>query len=80
MSAIEIIGAVLMIAVSIVVTIAIMFQNPKGDGLASLAGASSFMSGVKDRSVDAKLNRLIKFLALAFFVITIVVYAFGIYL
>ena len=80
MSAIEIIGAVLMIAVSIVVTIAIMFQNPKGDGLASLAGASSFMSGVKDRSVDAKLNRLIKILALAFFVITIVVYAFGIYL
>ncbi len=80
MSAIEIIGAVLMIAVSIVVTIAIMFQNPKGDGLASLAGASSFMSGVKDRSVDAKLNRLIKILAVAFFVITIVVYAFGIYL
>ena len=80
MSAIEIIGAVLMIAVSIVVTIAIMFQNPKGDGLASLAGASSFMSGVKDRSVDAKLNRLIKILAVAFFVIRIVVYAFGIYL
>ena len=80
MSAIEIIGAVLMIAVSIVVTIAIMFQIPKGDGLASLAGASSFMSGVKDRSVDAKLNRLIKILAVAFFVITIVVYAFGIYL
>ena len=80
MSAIEIIGAVLMIAVSIVVTIAIMFQNPKGDGLASLAGASSFMSGAKDRSVDAKLNRLIKVLAGAFFVITIAVYAFGIYL
>ena len=80
MSAIEIIGAVLMIAVSIVVTIAIMFQNPKGDGLASLAGASYFMSGGKDRRVDAKLNRLIKILAVAFFVITIVVYAFGIYL
>ncbi len=80
MGAIEIVGAILMIAVSIVVTVFIMFQNPKGDGLASLAGASSFMSGVKDRSVDAKLNRLIRVLAVAFFVITIAVYAFGIYL
>ena len=57
-----------------------MFQNPKGDGLSSLAGGSSFMSGVKDRSMDAKLNRLIQILAVAFFVVTIAVYAFGIYL
>ena len=74
------VGAILMIAVSILVTVIIMFQNPKGDGLSSLAGGSSFMSGVKDRSVDAKLNRLIKVLAVAFFVVTIAVYAFGIYL
>lgn len=80
MSAIEMIGAILMIAVSIVVTIIIMFQNPKGDGLSSLAGGSSFMSGVQDRSIDAKLNRLIRALAIAFFVVTIAVYAFGIYL
>ena len=87
MGAIEIVGAILMIAVSILVTVIIMFQNPKGDGLSSLAGGSSFMSGVKDRSVDAKLNRLIKvlnrlirLLAVAFFVVTIAVYAFGIYL
>ncbi|MCI9194496.1 MAG: preprotein translocase subunit SecG [Angelakisella sp.] len=80
MGAIEIVGAILMIAVSILVTVIIMFQNPKGDGLSSLAGGSSFMSGVKDRSVDAKLNRLIKVLAVAFFVVTIAVYAFGIYL
>ena len=80
MSAIEMIGAVLMIAVSIVVTVIIMFQNPKGDGLSSLAGGSSFMSGVQDRSIDAKLNRLIRVLAVALFVVTIAVYAFGIYL
>ena len=80
MSAIEMIGAVLMIAVSIVVTVIIMFQNPKGDGLSSMAGGSSFMSGVQDRSIDAKLNRLIRVLAVAFFVVTIAVYAFGIYL
>ena len=80
MGAIEIVGAILMIAVSILVTVIIMFQNPTGDGLSSLAGGSSFMSGVKDRSVDAKLNRLIKVLAVAFFVVTIAVYAFGIYL
>jgi len=81
MGAIEIVGAILMIAVSILVTVIIMFQNPKGDGLSSLAGGnSSFMSGVKDRSMDAKLNQLIKVLAVAFFVVTIAVYAFGIYL
>ena len=80
MSAIEIVGAILMIAVSILVTVIIMFQNPKGDGLSSLAGGSSFMSGVKDRSMDAKLNRLIQILAVAFFVVNIAVYAFGIYL
>lgn len=80
MSAVEMIGAILMIAVSIVVTVIIMFQNPKGDGLSSLAGGSTFMSGVQDRSIDAKLNRLIRVLAVAFFVVTIAVYAFGIYL
>jgi len=81
MGAIEIVGAILMIAVSILVTVIIMFQNPKGDGLSSLTGGnSSFMSGVKDRSMDAKLNQLIKILAVAFFVVTIAVYAFGIYL
>ena len=80
MSAVEMIGAILMIAVSILVTVFIMFQNPKGDGLSSLAGGSSFMSGVQDRSIDAKLNRLIRVLAVAFFVVTIAVYAFGIYL
>ncbi len=80
MSAVEMIGAILMIAVSILVTVFIMFQNPKGDGLSSLAGGSSFMNGAKDRSVDAKLNRLIRILAVAFFVVTIAVYAFDIYL
>ena len=80
MSAVEIVGAILMIAISILVTVIIMFQNPKGDGLSSLAGGSSFMSGVKDRSMDAKLTRLIQILAVAFFVVTIAVYAFGIYL
>ena len=71
---------ILMIAVSILVTVFIMFQNPKGDGLSSLAGGASFLNGAKDRSVDAKLNRLIRLLAVAFFVVTIAVYAFDIYL
>lgn len=81
MSSFEVFGAVIMIAISVLVTILIMLQNPKGDGLSSLAGGgSAFMNGVKDRSVDAKLNRLIKVLAIAFFIVTVAVYAFGIYL
>ena len=81
MNSFEIFGAIAMIAISILVTVLIMLQNPKGDGLSSLAGGgSAFMNGVKDRSIDAKLNRLIKALAIAFFVVTVAVYAFGIYL
>lgn len=81
MNSFEVFGAFFMIAISILVTVLIMFQNPKGDGISSLAGGNSaFMNGARDRSIDAKLNRLIKVLAVAFFVVTVAVYAFGIYL
>ena len=77
----EMIGAVLMILGGIVLTIVIMLQDPKSDGISSLAGAGSFLSGGgQDRSVDAKINKLVKVLCVAFLVITVVVYAFTIYL
>lgn len=77
----EMIGAGLIILGGIVLTIVIMLQNPKSDGISSLAGAGSFLAGGgQDRSVDAKVNKLVKVLCVAFFVVTIVVYAFTIYL
>ena len=77
----EIIGAILMILGGIILVVVIALQNPKSDGISSLAGAGSFLAGGgQDRSLDAKVNKLVKVLCGAFFVITIVVYAFTIYL
>ena len=81
MSVLEMIGAVLLILGSIIVIALVAMQNPKTDGVSALAGAGSFLgAGGRDRSMDAKLNRLIKVLAIAFFVIVVAVYAITSYL
>lgn len=82
MNVFEIIGAILMIITSVLVVIMIMFQNPKGDAMSSLAGggAESFLGRSGDRSLDATLNRLIKIGCIVFFVLTVAVYALGAYL
>ena len=77
----EMIGAVLIILAGIIVVALVASQNPKGDGISSLAGAGSFLgSGGRDRSVDAKINRVVKILCGAFFVLVVVGSAFTIYL
>ena len=77
----EMIGAVLIILGGIVVVALVASQDPKGDGISSLAGAGSFLSsGGRDRSIDAKINRIVKVLCGAFFLLVIVVSAFTIYL
>ena len=82
MSVIEIIGAILMIVIGVLVTVMVMFQNPKGDAMTSLAGGGmdSCMNRNGDRSLDATLNRFIKIGCIAVFVITAVVYALGAWL
>lgn len=72
-----IVGAILMIIVSIIIICAVAAQNPKnGDGVAALGGGSTFAS-TNDRSVGGMLNKLIKLLVIAFFVLTIVVFIFA---
>jgi len=82
MSVIEIIGAILMIVIGVLVTVMVMFQNPKGDAMTSLAGGgmNSFLNRDGDRSMDATMNRYIKIGCIAVFVITVVVYAVGAWL
>lgn len=82
MNVIEIIGAIAMIIVGVLVVIMIAVQNPKGDAMSSLAGGGldSFMNRSGDRSLDATLNRFIKFGCIAVFVITAIVYALGAWL
>lgn len=77
MGAIEMIGAVVMILASILIVGIVAIQDPKGDGLTALGGGNSFLSSNNDRSIDAKLNNLTRILTIAFFVVTIVVYAFA---
>jgi len=77
----EMIGAVALILGGIILTVIIALQNPKSDGISSLAGAGAFLAGgAQDRSLAARMNKLVKILCIAFFVITVVVYAFTIYL
>lgn len=77
MGAVEMIGAVVMILASILIVGIVAIQDPKGDGLTALGGGNSFLSSNNDRSIDAKLNNLTRILTIAFFVVTIVVYAFA---
>lgn len=72
----EIIGAIAMIVISIVIIGLVTIQDPKGDGLSALAGGgdSSFLNNNADRSIDATLGKITKFAAIAFFVVTLVVY------
>ena len=79
MSVFEIICAVAMILVSIIVIFLVAIQEPKGDGLSALAGGNSFLSTHSDRSTSAILGRVTKGLVVAFFLLTIVVYAVSIF-
>lgn len=77
----EMIGAILLILGGVLVTVLVALQQPKGDGISSLAGAGSFLSGGgRDRSLDAKINRVVKFCCGGFFLLVILVNAFTIYL
>ena len=77
MGAIEMIGAFIMIAASILIIGIVAIQDPKGDGISALGGGNSFLSSSNDRSIDATLNKVTKVLTIIFFVLTIVVYAFA---
>ena len=70
-----IVGAIFMMAVSVIVILVVAMQNPKNsNGLQALGGASNYAAS-NARSAGAILNKLVAVLAVLFMVITLVVYA-----
>ena len=80
MTVFEIIGSILLIITCVLVTLTVLFQSGKQDGLSALGGKSSSAAAAEAKSNNAKLARFTKILAVVFFVITLAVYALTIYL
>ncbi len=73
MDALRIVLLVLQIISCVVLTLVIFFQNSKDDGLGAIAGNSdNYMKG-KNGTLDAKLNRWTKWIAVAFVLLTLLV-------
>lgn len=74
MSVLEyIIGAVVLL-VSIAIVFIVIFQQGRRAGINGVisGGADTFLSKTKARTVDAKLARMTKYFAIAFFVLAII--------
>lgn len=80
MSIYEIIGSILLIITCVLVTITVLLQSSKADGLSALGGKGLSATKAEAKSMDAKLCRITKILAVIFFAITLIVYALTIYL
>ena len=74
MSAVEIILGVLVIIVSIIIVLAVLFQQGRRAGInGAISGAAdTFLSKNKARTADALLARWTKYVAMLFFVLAIV--------
>lgn len=65
-------GAVLIIS-SIIITVIVLLQEGRSQGLsgAIAGGAETFLGKTKGRSIEAKLERITKWLIVAFFVVVL---------
>jgi preprotein translocase subunit SecG len=74
MEALKIVITVIQLILAVGLTVIIMFQSGKSNGLsAAIAGGSeSFMSKNKNKGLDAKLARATKWIAAAFVILTFV--------
>ena len=74
MSALTIVLTVLQVLTGIALTVIVLFQSGKSAGLsgAIAGGADTFLSKGKAKSLDAKLAKATKWVALAFVVLTLV--------
>ena len=79
MNAWEIILGILILIVSIVVIAVVLLQQGHRSGVnGAISGAAdTFLSKTKARTVDAKLARYTKFIALAFFVLILLANVFA---
>ena len=75
----QIIGGIFMIIASLLVIFVIILQQGRRAGGAGVitGGADTFLSKNKSRTMDATLARWTKYLAIGFFVLTIVMNVIG---
>ena len=81
MNTLEIVGGILMILMCIAIVIAVALQeSPKGSGISALTGGDSYFNRNQGRTFDSMLAKVTKYLAVAFFILTILVYAGDVFL
>lgn len=82
MSVFEIIGAILMLLMSVSICLLVLMQEgTKGGGMAAFTGGDdSFMGRNQGRSRDELLFKATRFCAIIFFAATIIVHALNAYL
>jgi preprotein translocase subunit SecG len=74
MSALEYIVGAVVILVSLAIVFIVLFQQGRRAGINGVisGGADTFLSKTKARTWDAKLARMTKYFAIAFFVLAII--------
>lgn len=72
MGVIRIILTVIFVLVCIALTIVVLMQEGKSNGLGAIAGSNSFWEQNKGRSAEGKIVLLTKVLAVAFIVLALV--------
>ena len=73
MTAIQIIFSIIYFIAALILIAIVMLQSGKSSGLGAIGGNSSetFMAKNKSKSVDAKLAKMTKWVAIAFIVLTL---------
>lgn len=68
----QLVLSVLVVIVSVLLTVIVMLQTGKSEGLGAIAGGSdSFLAKNKAKSMDAKLTRWTKYIAVLFVVLVL---------
>ena len=81
MSALEYIVGAVVILVSLAIVFIVLFQQGRRAGINGVisGGADTFLSKTKARTWDARLSRMTKYFAIAFFVLAIVANIIALY-
>ena len=74
MGAVTIILSVIYLLVAIVLVAAVTLQSGKSNGLGAISGSSdTFLAKNKAKSLDARLAKMTKWIAVAFMVLTLII-------
>lgn len=76
MSAIEIVGGIIILLCAVTIVVTVMMMEGKGGGMNALSGSneSSYLGKNKSRTLQATLSRIAKYAGIVFVGTTLVVY------